>query len=117
MELESIDISTAFLNGEIDTEVFMQKPEGIEMPGFEGPEWVLQLLKGLYRIKQGPCLWSQKLHTVLSEIGFHRLESNHSVFVYERDGMKVVVLVHVDDLVLASTLPEAVQMVKGELCI
>jgi hypothetical protein len=48
MELESIDISTAFLNGEIDAEVFMRKPEGIETPGFEGPEWVLQLLKGLW---------------------------------------------------------------------
>lgn len=46
MELESIDISTAFLNGEIDAEVYMQKPEGVEITGFEGPEWVLQLLKG-----------------------------------------------------------------------
>jgi hypothetical protein len=51
MELESIDISTAFLNGTIDVPVFMRKPEGVETPGFEGPEWVLQLLKGLYGIK------------------------------------------------------------------
>jgi hypothetical protein len=115
MELESIDISTAFLNGTIDVPVFMRKPEGVETPGFEGPEWVLQLLKGLYGIKQGPRLWSQKLHAVLSEIGFHRLESDHSVFVYERDGVKVVVPVHVDDLILASTSPEAIQMVKKEL--
>jgi hypothetical protein len=115
MELESVDISTAFLNGEIDAEVFMRKPEGVEMPGFEGPDWVLQLLKGLYGIKQGPRLWSQKLHTALSEIGFHRLECDHSVFVYERDGVKIVVPVHVDDLVLASTSKNAIEMVKTEL--
>jgi transposase InsO family protein len=115
MELESVDISTAFLNGEIDAEVFMTKPEGVEIPGFEGPEWVLQLLKGLYGIKQGPRLWSQKLHTALSEIGFQRLECDHSVFVYERDGVKIVVPVHVDDLVFASKSKDAIERVKNEL--
>jgi transposase InsO family protein len=115
MELESVDISTAFLNGEIDAEVYMQKPEGVEIPGFEGPEWVLQLLKGLYGIKQGPRLWSQKLHTALSAIGFKRLECDHSVFVYEHDGVKIVVPVHVDDLVFASKSKEAIEKVKSDL--
>jgi Reverse transcriptase (RNA-dependent DNA polymerase)/gag-polypeptide of LTR copia-type/GAG-pre-integrase domain len=115
MDLESVDISTAFLNGEIDAEVFMTKPEGVEIVGFEGPEWVLQLLKGLYGIKQGPRLWSQKLHAALSEIGFRRLECDHSVFVYERDGVKVVVPVHVDDLILASKSKDAIEKVKMDL--
>jgi Reverse transcriptase (RNA-dependent DNA polymerase) len=114
-ELESVDISTAFLNGDINAEVYMRKPEGLEIPGFEGSEWVLQLLKGLYGIKQGPRIWSVKLHTALSEIGFQRLESDHSVFVYERDGVKIIVPVHVDDLVLASSSKEAIQRVKNEL--
>lgn len=70
MELESIDIATAFLNGEIDAEVYMTKPDGLEIPGFEGPEWVLKLLKALYGIKQGPCCWSKRLHAVMMEIGF-----------------------------------------------
>ena len=114
-ELESVDISTAFLNGDIDAEVYMQKPEGVEFPGFEGSEWVLQLLKGLYGIKQGPRIWSKKLHTSLTSIGFQRLESDHSVFIYERDGVKMVVPVHVDDLVLASASKEAIKRVKDEL--
>lgn len=49
-ELESVDISTAFLNGDIDTEVYMRKPEGVEFPGFEGSEWVLQLRLDINRI-------------------------------------------------------------------
>ncbi|CCA74092.1 hypothetical protein PIIN_08046 [Serendipita indica DSM 11827] len=114
-ELESVDISTAFLNGEIDAEVYMQKPEGVEFEGYEGTSWVLQLLKGLYGIKQGPRIWSVKLHTVLSEIGFKRLESDHSVFIYERDSVKIIVPVHVDDLLLASKSSEAIQMAKDEL--
>ncbi|CAG7846893.1 Retrovirus-related Pol polyprotein from transposon TNT 1-94 Includes: RecName: Full=Protease; Includes: RecName: Full=Reverse transcriptase; Includes: RecName: Full=Endonuclease [Serendipita indica DSM 11827] len=114
-ELESVDISTAFLNGEIDAEVYMRKPEGVEFEGYEGTSWVLQLLKGLYGIKQGPRIWSVKLHTVLSEIGLKRLESDHSVFIYERDSVKIIVPVHVDDLLLASKSSEAIQMVKDEL--
>jgi hypothetical protein len=115
MELESIDIATAFLNGEIDAEVYMTKPEGLEMPGYEGPEWVLRLLKALYGIKQGPRCWSKRLHVVMTEIGFRRLECDHSVFVYERDGVKIIVPVHVDDLVLASKSKEAIEKVKREL--
>ena len=115
-DLESVDISTAFLNGDIDAEVYMTKPEGVEFPGFEGSAWVLQLLKGLYGIKQGPRIWSVKLHTALTDIGFKRLESDHSVFVYDRDGVKLVVPVHVDDLVFASPSKTAIQKVKDELC-
>ncbi|CCA73545.1 hypothetical protein PIIN_07498 [Serendipita indica DSM 11827] len=114
-ELESVDISTAFLNGEIDAEVYMRKPEGVEFEGYEGTSWVLQLLKGLYGIKQGPRIWSVKLHAVLSEIGFKRLESDHSVFIYERDSVKIIVPVHVDDLLLASKSSKAIQTVKDEL--
>jgi Reverse transcriptase (RNA-dependent DNA polymerase)/GAG-pre-integrase domain len=114
-ELESVDISTAFLNGDIDAEVYMLKPEGVEFPGFEGSEWVLRLLKGLYGIKQGPRIWSQKLHAALASIGFQRLESDHSVFIYERDGVKMVVPVHVDDLVLASSSKSAIAKVKDDL--
>lgn len=114
-ELDSVDISTAFLNGDIDAEVYMRKPDGVEIPGFEGSEWVLQLLKGLYGIKQGPRIWSVKLHSALSEIGFKRLECDHSVFLYERDDVKMVVPVHVDDLVLASPSKDAIKKVKKEL--
>lgn len=115
MELESIDIATAFLNGEIDAEVYMTKPEGLETPGYDGPEWVLRLLKALYGIKQGPRCWAKRLHAVMTEIGFRRLECDHSVFVYERDGVKIIVPVHVDDLVLASKSKEAIEKVKREL--
>jgi len=41
-ELESVDISMAFLNGNIDAEVYMHKPEGVEFPGFKGSDWVLR---------------------------------------------------------------------------
>jgi len=75
LELESIDISMAFLNGDIDVEIYMKIPEGLEVEGEPQPSkdpkrWVVHLLKGLYGIKQGPRIWALKLHSVLMTIGF-----------------------------------------------
>jgi hypothetical protein len=60
LELKLVDISTAFLNGEIDAEIYMKIPEGLEIdreprPSENPRQWVVCLLKGLYGIKQGPC--------------------------------------------------------------
>lgn len=115
MELESVDITTAFLNAEIDAEIYVRKPDGYNPTGYEGPEWVLRLLKGLYGIKQGPHIWSVKLHEELRKIGFMRIETDHSVFVYEREAIKIIVPVHVDDLLLASKSLSEIAKVKEEL--
>jgi transposase InsO family protein len=115
LELESVDISTAFLNGEIDAEVFMEIPEGLGVENGRGDKWVLELLKGLYGIKQGPRIWSKKLHKELDDMGFVRLDCDHSVFVYERDGTKLIIPVHVDDLIIASKSKSAISEFKHEL--
>ena len=87
LELESVDISMAFLNGEIDKEVYMCIPDGFEVEGEprDGKDpkcWVVRLLKGLYSIKQGLRLWVLKLHSVLSSIGFQQINCDYSVYVY-----------------------------------
>ncbi|CAG7852816.1 Retrovirus-related Pol polyprotein from transposon TNT 1-94 Includes: RecName: Full=Protease; Includes: RecName: Full=Reverse transcriptase; Includes: RecName: Full=Endonuclease [Serendipita indica DSM 11827] len=114
---EALERPDTFLNGEIDAEVYMQPPEGLTIHGDSdgSHQWVLRLLKGLYGIKQGPRLWSVKLHRVLSEIGFERLECDHSVFVYQRDGVRIIIPVHVDGLILASMSHSAIHKVKEEL--
>jgi len=63
LELESVDISSAFLNGVLDEEVYMKQP-----PGFEqgGPEYVWRLKKSLYGLKQAGRCWHEKLN--LSEV-------------------------------------------------
>jgi len=53
LELESIDISMAFLNRDIDAEIYMKIPEGLKVegepqPGEDPKRWVVHLLKGLY---------------------------------------------------------------------
>lgn len=120
LELETVDISTAFLNGDIDAEIYMKIPEGLEvdgepLPGEDPKRWVVRLLKGLYGIKQGPRIWSLKLHSVLTSIGFERTSCDYSVYVYHRDGVRIFVPIHVDDLLIASNSKSAIKHVKSEL--
>jgi hypothetical protein len=77
--------------------------------------WVARLLKGLYGLKQGGREWFRRLEEVLVELGFARIRSDSSVFIWEKDGVKVIVPVFVDDITLASKSKEKIAEIKGLL--
>ena len=68
LELYSLDISTAFLNGEMDCDVYMHQPEGFE--DHFGSGYVLKLIKSLYGLKQADRQWHKKLDSVLKSLSF-----------------------------------------------
>ncbi|KAL7278120.1 hypothetical protein ACG7TL_008091 [Trametes sanguinea] len=112
LELESVDISSAYLNGELKEEVYMKQPEGFEE---KSPDWVWRLRKSLYGLKQAGRCWHEKLHEVLTKLGFDRLVCEHSVWVYLRDGVRIIIPVFVDDITIASKSKDSIQRVKDEL--
>jgi Reverse transcriptase (RNA-dependent DNA polymerase) len=67
-EIHQIDVKTAFLNGDLDEEIYMQQPEGFITAGQSGK--VCRLYKALYRLKQALQQWHRKLHSALGKIGF-----------------------------------------------
>lgn len=107
-----MDISTAFLNGELDAEVYMQQSEGFPQGD---DDQVLKLLKSIYGLKQSPRLWHIKLNSVLVKLGFVKIKSDASVWTYDRDGVKIIVPVFVDDLTLVSKSKEKIRQLKEEL--
>ena len=112
LELESIDISSAFLNGDLEEEVYMEQPEGFHQGAYDD---FLQLLKGLYGLRQSPRIWHKKLDKVFQEIGFAKVRCDHSIWIYQKDDVKIIIPVFVDDMTLASKSKEAIQRVKAEL--
>jgi Reverse transcriptase (RNA-dependent DNA polymerase) len=56
-----MDVKSAFLNGQVDADVYMKQPKGFEEPGSE--ENVCHLLKSLYGLKQAPRIWYKKIWT------------------------------------------------------
>ena len=64
-KLFQMDVKSAFLNGFIEEEVYVQQPLGFENP--KHPNYVYKLQKALYGLKQAPRAWYARLKTFLVE--------------------------------------------------
>ncbi|GAU35639.1 hypothetical protein TSUD_394790 [Trifolium subterraneum] len=97
-ELHQMDISNAFLHGDLEEEVYMQVPDGYQVPK-EG--MVCRLRKSLYGLKQASRNWYSKLSRSLINYGFQESNSDHSLVTYTKEDKFMAVLVYVDYLVIA----------------
>ena len=112
MEIHSVDISNAYLNGVLEEEIYMQLPEGFEDLGNPGD--VLLLQKALYGLKQAGRVWSKILADTLTKMGFTQIKSDPSVYVFLRDSFRIIIPVFVDDMTIISKSKPAIQdFIKG----
>jgi hypothetical protein len=102
-DLKQYDIKTTFLHGVLppDESMFMEQPPGFKCPGKE--DWVWQLLKSIYGMKQASCVWNKTLHATVSEWGFQRLECEWCVYVCQSPTATIIFSIHVDDIFAATS--------------
>jgi hypothetical protein len=67
--VHQMDVKTAFLDGDLDEEVYIEQPEGFIMHGHE--KKVCKLVKLLYGLKQAPKQWYEKFYYVILSHGFN----------------------------------------------
>lgn len=108
LEMHSIDIKNAFIQGDLEEEVYMQQPPGCG----DGSSKVCRLRKSLYGLKQAPRVWNKKLHTFLTSYGAKQCLSDGALYLLQLDEGLVLILVYVDDIVIASKPLQQVQSVK-----
>ncbi|KAL6336690.1 hypothetical protein AAG906_036004 [Vitis piasezkii] len=80
LEIQQMDVKTAFLHGDLDKEIYMEQPEGFVLKGKE--DYVCKLKKSLYGLKQAPRQWYKKFESVMGEQGY-RKTTDHCVFVHK----------------------------------
>jgi len=112
-ELHQMDVKTAFLNGDLDEEVFMKQPDGYVDPTY--PDKLCRLLQALYGLKQAPKMWYAKLDDFLKSQGFDNIDPDASLYLFMDDGEIIIVLVYVDDLLLVASSLAAIHKIKDAL--
>ncbi|GKB45757.1 zinc finger, CCHC-type containing protein [Tanacetum coccineum] len=109
--IHQMDVKTAFLNGDLDEEVYMKQPEGFVMPGNEHK--VCKLVKSLYGLKQAPKQWHQKFDEVVLSSGFHLNQSDKCVYSkFDNSGKGVIICLYVDDMLIFGTDQNQVDKTK-----
>ena len=78
LEIEQLDVKTAFLHGDLQEEIYMQQPESFKVKGKK--DYVYKLKKSLYGLKQAPRQWYRKFDSFMGEQGFKKTTMDHCVF-------------------------------------
>jgi hypothetical protein len=113
MHVHQMDVSTAFLHGDLTEKVFIQQPEGFHVGG---PDTVCRLHKALYGLKQAPRAWYVTISNYLKAAGFTISDADLSLFIQNKEGGEAVyLLLYVDDILITSQDLTRVEEVKALL--
>jgi hypothetical protein len=96
-----MDVKSAFLNGPIKEEVYVEQPPGFEDDRY--PDHVFKLSKALYGLKQAPRAWYECLRDFLIVNAFKVGKADPTLFRNTCDGDLFVCQIYVDDIIFGST--------------
>ena len=113
LEIHQMDVKTAFLNGDLQEEIYMQQPEGFVQPGQES--LVCKLNRSLYGLKQAGRSWYCKIDACFDELHLSRTYADNCIYYLDKDGVIIIVAVYVDDLLIFSNSMRMLLNLKAEL--
>ncbi|GKF36422.1 retrovirus-related pol polyprotein from transposon TNT 1-94 [Tanacetum coccineum] len=99
-----MDVNTAFLNGPLKKEVYVNQPDRFIDP--HHPDKVYRLKKALYGLKQAPRAWYDKLSNFLVSKGFSKGSIDPTLFITKKREDILLVQIYVDDIIFCSTNPK-----------
>ncbi|KAL0561798.1 hypothetical protein IC582_002241 [Cucumis melo] len=109
-DLFQMDVKNAFLQGDLEEEVYMTPP-----PGYFETSKVCKLRKAIYGLKQSPRAWYAKLSTFLTENNFKKSTADCSVFIRKNGDSITIILVYVDDIIISGNNNQKLKEVKEML--
>jgi hypothetical protein len=112
LHMRSVNITAAFTHGDLVETIYMRQPEGFHVGD---PDDVCVLDKALYGLKQAARQWNLKLHAAFIEMGFKRLDSDRSIYLYVRGDIQIIISVYVDDITFVSENESALDAAVLEL--
>lgn len=109
--IRHLDVTTAFLYGNLDEDVYLRTPEGLEIPD----KMTLKLLRSLYGLKQSPKCWNNRFHNFITSISFVRSKADYCLYTLKDGDKEVIIVLYVDDVLLSSNDAKSVKLVVHQL--
>ena len=113
LHLHQLDVTTAFLNGELKEEIYMKQPDGFAVKGNE--HLVCKLKKSIYGLKQSSRCWNEALDKHLKKMCFKQSSYDPCIYVLNSGGEIVITAVCVDDIIIAGKTEEIIQQYIKEI--
>ena len=99
-EIRQVDVKNAYLYGDLEEEIYMEPPKGMDVP----KDKVFLLKKALYGLRQAGRAWYHKLRSVMSKFGLTQVPCEPHLFavqkVHKQREYTLIIPVYVDDLFL-----------------
>jgi hypothetical protein len=112
LDLEQLDVKTAFLHGDLEGEIYIDQLEGFIEPGKKN--FICKLKKSLYSLKQSPRQWYKKFDSFMIANGFKRSLYDSCVYIKFVDGSPIYLL-YVDDMLIAAKSKIDIVNLKAQL--
>ena len=97
-----MDVKSAFLNGKLEEEVYIEKPKGFFL--WENSDYVYKLNKALYGLKKAPRAWFSRLYNYLKQQGSKRGATKSNLYLKIEDKNMIIVVFYVDDIIFWSNI-------------
>ena len=115
LEMCQMDVKTAFLNGELTEEIFMEIPEGLEISPEIKQNNVCKLNRSLYGLKISPKKWNKRFSEEAHKIGLENDLHDPCLFTWRHKGKLAIVILYVDDMLIASNDIKKLREIKNHL--
>lgn len=105
--IEQFDVSTAFLNGDITDNLYIEAPDGYDIDKHK----CLKLKRALYGLKQAPRVWNSKFDKTLKKLGFRSIKNDGCVYISEH--LDIYIGVYVDDgIIISATKNKCLEVIE-----
>ncbi|GJX77803.1 retrotransposon protein, putative, ty1-copia subclass [Tanacetum coccineum] len=112
-EIWQMDVKTAFLNGHLSEEVYMEKPEGFVNP--KHPNRVCKLKRSIYGLKQASRQWNKRFDDEIKKFGFTQNHDEPCVYLKASGSNITFLILYVDDILIMGYNIPMLQDVKSYL--
>ncbi|GJV68702.1 retrotransposon protein, putative, ty1-copia subclass [Tanacetum coccineum] len=106
-----MDVKTAFLNGYLNEEVYMEQPEGFVNPKY--PNRVCKLKGSIYGLKQASRQWNKRFDNEIKKFGFTQNHDEPCVYLKASGSNVTFLILYVDDILIMGNNILMLQDVKS----